>query len=500
MEKEKKGTKKLQGMKKALCVFVTLLVLFLIWFLCAKFVSSPLILPEPKDVFFSSIFLFSKKTFWNAILATFLRVVVAFFISSILGILLGALCSFSKVFNSVVEILLSIMRSLPFVSIILLSLFWLGSTAVPVLCAVLMALPVVVTASTQGFSSFSVEDAAFSRTVKLSSKAQLFFIRLPKAFPYLSQSLKSANGMIWKVVVSGEVLSIPRTAIGSLLQDSRVALETSGVFAITIVVIILGYISSLLLIAQEKFTVSVYRKLIDAYFSSPAFLGKHSGERSGISSMEITNLGIRRPHELYSSLSLKFEAGNIYAISGTSGAGKSTLMDYISGNLMEDCVFSGKLTACTYATGGSKPALNPKEIRFSYLFQTPYLLPSLTVFQNILLIQRYYGGGNAIDAMELLKSFNLETKVTSLPTKLSGGQKQRAGLAMALAANADVYLFDEGLKSQDKETYEKCLESMKSYLSRKVKNQSFGSFAIIVTHSPEEGKKLDAKMIEIDNE
>lgn len=499
MEKESGEALTVTIIRKTVCCLLTLLALLVIWTIGAKVVSSPLILPAPETVANSFLELFGQKSFLLGILFTFLRVLVAFIISAVAGVLLGALCSFFKTFRDVMEILLSVMRSLPFVSIILLSLFWLDSSTVPVLCAVLMALPVVVTAGTQGFLSFSKEDRAFVKMTRLSHKGEFILIRLPKAFPFISQSLKSAAGMIWKVVVSGEVLSIPRKALGSMLQDSRVALETTRVFALTIVVVVLGYLSSILLIGLEKLLIKIYRTLVQKRFSSEKFNKPYRNfmQRKGIASFDVEDLTVNRPHELYKNFSYSFKGSKVYAITGTSGAGKTTFLDYLSGDLEDSSVITGKKYAATNKTGGGEQRIPVSAVRYAYLFQSPYLVPSLTVLQNILLMQKCYGRGAYQDAQEILKGLCLEKKAASFPSSLSGGQKQRAALAMVLSSNADVYLFDEGLKSQDKETYGKCIKTLNQLLQEKVRDLSCGSLAIMVTHSSEEAALLGAEIIEI---
>lgn len=52
--------------------------------------------------------------------------------------------------------------------------------------------------------------------------------------------------MVWKVVIAAEVLTLPKHGIGKALQLAQIQLETSKVFAWTIVAIILTALSDIL--------------------------------------------------------------------------------------------------------------------------------------------------------------------------------------------------------------------------------------------------------------
>jgi NitT/TauT family transport system permease protein len=64
-------------------------------------------------------------------------------------------------------------------------------------------------------------------------------LRIPSASMYLLSAMKNALGLCWKVVVAGEVLAQPLRALGTGMQDSRLALETAGVFSWAIVTVVL---------------------------------------------------------------------------------------------------------------------------------------------------------------------------------------------------------------------------------------------------------------------
>jgi NitT/TauT family transport system permease protein len=51
--------------------------------------------------------------------------------------------------------------------------------------------------------------------------------------------MKNSLGICWKVVVAGEILVQPLNSVGTKMQEERLSLETSGVFAWAIITILL---------------------------------------------------------------------------------------------------------------------------------------------------------------------------------------------------------------------------------------------------------------------
>ena len=77
-------------------------------------------------------------------------------------------------------------------------------------------------------------------------------IYLPSIIPFLTAAISTAFGIGWKVVIAAEVLSQPKYAIGSSLQNSKIYLNINDVFAWTIIAILIGYLFERLIRLIEK--------------------------------------------------------------------------------------------------------------------------------------------------------------------------------------------------------------------------------------------------------
>ncbi len=126
-------------------------------------------------------------------------------------------------------------------------------------------------------------------------------------------------------------------------------------------------------------------------------------------------------------VTLDIEEGKVTAVLGESGAGKTTLLNVIAGNLP----FGGTVE------GAGK---------VSYLFQTPKLLPNLTVEGNLKFVLDKEDWGNIA---HMLRKIGLDGKERAYPAQLSGGERQRVAIARAFLFPHDVLLMDEPFSSLD---------------------------------------------------
>jgi len=136
---------------------------------------------------------------------------------------------------------------------------------------------------------------------------------------------------------------------------------------------------------------------------------------------------------------LELSVGNreFLCIVGPSGCGKTTLLNIIAG-LDKNVLGSVDL-------GSSQTERNT---RISYMFQTPRLLPWLTVLENVQVVLDE-APENEGKAEALLKRMDLADSINEFPNRLSGGMQRRVALARAFATEPQLLLLDEPFVSLD---------------------------------------------------
>ena len=144
-------------------------------------------------------------------------------------------------------------------------------------------------------------------------------------------------------------------------------------------------------------------------------------------------------------LNLSIPLGKATCIIGQSGEGKSVLLKQIIGLIEPD---SGSIFVDgvdTVAFKGLERENNFK--KFGYVFQFAALLDSLTVFENIGIVELEKGEDPEAVRKRVAEKLSLvnltEDTIDKYPAELSGGMKKRVGLARTLMGNPEIILYDE---------------------------------------------------------
>lgn len=156
---------------------------------------------------------------------------------------------------------------------------------------------------------------------------------------------------------------------------------------------------------------------------------------------------------------LSIKKGELVVILGPSGAGKSTLLNLIGGM---DIPTSGSI--CVNGQELSKYTENQlSEYRaqnVGFIFQFYNILPTLTVKENVALIQDI--APQAQDAEKVLEQVGLKAHMHQFPNQLSGGEQQRVSIARAIAKNPKLLLCDEPTGALDSKTGTDILKLLKA--------------------------------------
>ena len=165
-------------------------------------------------------------------------------------------------------------------------------------------------------------------------------------------------------------------------------------------------------------------------------------------------------------------AGQFACIVGPSGCGKTTLLSAIAGL---DRAYEGNIR-------------RDEGRRLGVVFQTPRLMPWLSVRDNVRLAlhppPREEGG-----AEELLRQMQLGGFLDAFPGQLSGGQQRRVALARAFVGDPDLLLLDEPFQSLDAPTAQHLRELLLALWARRRPTILF------VTHDLREALSLGDRVL-----
>ena len=150
-------------------------------------------------------------------------------------------------------------------------------------------------------------------------------------------------------------------------------------------------------------------------------------------------------------VSFSVEEGEILVVMGLSGSGKSTMLRCIN-RLVEPTAGSIVVDGTEVTSLSKKDLLEFRRAKFGMVFQHFALFPNRTIAENVeygLEVQGVAKTTRRAKAMEAIELVGLKGWDAKYPTQLSGGMQQRAGLARALAVDADILLMDEAFSALD---------------------------------------------------
>ncbi|MDZ7792461.1 MAG: ABC transporter permease subunit [Spirochaetia bacterium] len=216
------------------------IVLLAIWWAAAVLMDASIILPPPPAVIRELLGLLQSNDFWISVWSTLIRGLAGFFISLLVGTVVGIAAGISLPLHALFKPLIAIIRTTPIMSVILIALLWFKTGTVPIFSSFLIAFPVITQNIIVGIRQTDQKLLQMGRAYGLDSARRLLHISIPSVVPYLISGAQTALGLTWKVVVAAEVSSLPNWGVGSEMQFSQMSLETAQVFAWTAVAILLS--------------------------------------------------------------------------------------------------------------------------------------------------------------------------------------------------------------------------------------------------------------------
>jgi putative ABC transport system ATP-binding protein len=192
-------------------------------------------------------------------------------------------------------------------------------------------------------------------------------------------------------------------------------------------------------------------------------------------------------------VNLTVAAGESIAIVGPSGGGKTTLLNLIGG-LLRPC--SGEISV----GGNPLSRLSDQELsrlrneKIGFIFQGSYLLPALTVLENIM-VPTFFQGKKREPKMKIMEKsidlaeeIGLGERINHLPHQLSLGQRRRVAIARALINDPGLLLADEPTNDLDPKRAEQIGQILFDLVQKDIA-------LVMVTHHPQLAARADRRYL-----
>jgi putative ABC transport system ATP-binding protein len=223
-------------------------------------------------------------------------------------------------------------------------------------------------------------------------------------------------------------------------------------------------------------------------------------DRAGASETFVEARGLSREYRMGPStvralheVNLDVGRGEFLAVLGVSGSGKSTLLHLLGGldtPTAGDVLVDGR----DLGTFTSQERTVYRRTVVGLVFQSYYLVPSLTAEENIALaltFQGTFGDDRHSRAAEAIRRVGLEHRAGHRPSQLSGGEQQRVALARAIVHSPPLLLADEPTGNLDRATAEEVISLIHQI------HRDLGSTVVLVTHDQETASRVADRVVHL---
>ena len=188
-------------------------------------------------------------------------------------------------------------------------------------------------------------------------------------------------------------------------------------------------------------------------------------------------------------MNIGIRPGEFVTIVGKSGSGKSTLL-HMLGALDRPTSGQVVLAGKNIAGFSENDLAKIRRRKIGFIFQAFNLIPSLNVWENIVLPLGLDGRRVDLDFVEdILKTLGIAGKKKNLPNTLSGGQQQRTAIARAIAAKPSISLADEPTGNLDSKTGDEVMALLKHSAKK------YGQTLVVITHNEDIAQMADRTIL-----
>lgn len=240
-------------LKKPIVKAFAIVFWIIVWQIIYMIVGSDVIVASPFATFMRVIDLAKTSFFWLCTLTSISNILIGFLIAVIIGALLAALSSKFEFIDVLFSPIIKLIKATPVASFIILALFWIKNQ-VPSFIAFLMVVPIIYSNLYEGFKNVDKNLLEMAKIYKFSFIKKVRLIFIPSLMPYFVSAISVGLGFAWKSGIAAEVIGLSKNSLGLEIYNSKIYIETTDLFAYTLVIILLS-------VLMEKAVMFTLKKL-----------------------------------------------------------------------------------------------------------------------------------------------------------------------------------------------------------------------------------------------
>lgn len=214
----------------------SILLFFALWDIGNK-IYGDLILPSPLETLQTLFEMLQNENILTEIKTTMCRAAIGFFISLLLGTVIGLLAGFFVTTSMMSRPIVTILFGMPPIVWIVLAMIWFGMSNQTVMFTIVVAtFPIIFIGALQGTRTLDDELKEMADSFHIPLYMKFTDIYFPHIFSYLFPAWVSGLGMSWKIVIMAELLATS-DGLGALLAISRSQLDTATALALVTILV-----------------------------------------------------------------------------------------------------------------------------------------------------------------------------------------------------------------------------------------------------------------------
>jgi NitT/TauT family transport system permease protein len=217
------------------------LLIFILWDLSFRFGwYQGDLFPGPQAVGDTFVRGMTDGSFAAAVWVSLKRLLFAFFVSVVLGVVSGTLLAASKTAKNTIGSVLTSLQALPSICWLPFALLWFGVDEGAVTFVTVMGSFLAITTVTED-AVRNVPPLMFRAGNVLGAKGWRLYwhVVLPAALPNILSGLKLGWSFAWRALMAGELI-VASVSLGNLLSQGRALNDMSLIFCVMALIIVVG--------------------------------------------------------------------------------------------------------------------------------------------------------------------------------------------------------------------------------------------------------------------
>ena len=196
--------------------------------------------PSPVSVFKTLLGLIIDNTIGIAVLASMKRILIGYFLSLAIGLVLGFVIVRFKYLDENLSPLIMGLQTLPSICWLPFAILWYGLSEQTIIFVIAIGSTFAIAMATEaGIKNVNPLYSKAGRTMGAKGLSLYWNVIIPAALPAIISGMKQGWSFAWRALMAGEMLSATK-GLGQVLMVGRDLADISQVMAVMVVIIIIG--------------------------------------------------------------------------------------------------------------------------------------------------------------------------------------------------------------------------------------------------------------------